>query len=92
MATSAVFARIAIPEMLEIGYDKRFADREAHSTYWVDTSSLGLFLDLGGKDDYGDEDRNGKRWGDGRDSDNWRVRNVGVGVDLDGGVIDWRSK
>nr|WP_315983985.1 TRAP transporter large permease subunit [Aliamphritea spongicola] len=25
VATSAVFARIAIPEMLKIGYDKRFA-------------------------------------------------------------------
>ena len=25
MATAAVFARIAIPEMLKVGYDKRFA-------------------------------------------------------------------
>ena len=63
-------------------YDKRFADREALSTYWVDNASLGLFLDGGGKDDYGGTDRNGTAWGDAAGSDNRAVRNVGVGADL----------
>jgi hypothetical protein len=63
-------------------YDDRFADRTAHSTYWVDASSLGLFLDVGGTDTYNGEDRNGQQWGDPPDSRNRKVRNVGVGADV----------
>jgi hypothetical protein len=70
-------------------YDKRFADRAAHSTYWVDASSLGFFLDVGGTDTYNGKDRNGQRWGDARESANWKVRNVGVGADVAEGTIRW---
>ena len=72
-------------------YDKRFADDSAHSTYWVDASSIALFLDIGGKDKYGGEDRNGTTWGDKPGSDNTRVRNIGVGSDIEKGVIDWHA-
>ena len=71
-------------------YDKRFADKEALSTYWVDTSSIGLFLDIGGTDVYWDTDRNNSAWGDKPDSDNRRVRNVGVGRDVERGEIRLR--
>ena len=72
-------------------YDKRFADDSAHSTYWVDASSIALFLDIGGKDTYVGEDRNNTRWGDQPGSDNTKVRNVGVGSDIEKGVIDWHA-
>ncbi|MHC4548328.1 MAG: hypothetical protein ACYTEZ_06070 [Planctomycetota bacterium] len=70
-------------------YDARFADRTAHSTYWVDSSSIGLFLDVGGTDRYRGEDRNARTWGDAHGSDNWKVRNVGVGADVAEGAINW---
>ena len=66
------------------------ADKEALSTYWVDTSSIGLFLDIGGKDVYWDTDRNNSAWGDKPGSDNRRVRNVGVGRDVEQGEIRLR--
>jgi len=73
-------------------YDKRFADLTAPSTYWVDSSSLGMLLDVGGKDSYwGETPKNNGTWGDGKGSDNWSVRNVGIGVDVAEGKIDWRA-
>ncbi|MHC4955721.1 MAG: hypothetical protein ACYTGZ_17860 [Planctomycetota bacterium] len=73
-------------------YDKRFADLAAPSTYWVDSSSLGLFLDVGGRDTYwGATPKDGGAWGDVSGSDNWKVRNVGVGIDAVDGKIDWRA-
>jgi hypothetical protein len=72
-------------------FDKRFADRNALSTYWVDASSLGLFLDVGGKDKYVGKDRNGTTWTDPPDSDNRKARNVGVGRDVADGAIDWAA-
>jgi hypothetical protein len=70
-------------------HDPRFADREALASYWVEASSMGLFLDIGGDDDYGDPDRDGTNWGDRDPSDNWACRNVGVGLDVAEGSIDW---
>ena len=62
-------------------------------TYWVDSSSLGLFLDVGGKDTYwGEVASDGGSWGDADGSENWRVRNVGVGMDVESGEIDWRAR
>ncbi|MFQ5844696.1 MAG: hypothetical protein ACE5JG_06870, partial [Planctomycetota bacterium] len=72
-------------------YDERFADTGALSTYLVDSSSIGLFLDVGGKDSYWATDLNGKTWGDRPGSPNWKVRNVGVGLDVAKGEIDWRA-
>ncbi|MHC4958982.1 MAG: hypothetical protein ACYTGN_11470 [Planctomycetota bacterium] len=72
-------------------FDKRFSDRKALSTYWVEASSLGLFLDIGGNDTYADKDRNGQAWSDAPGSDNRKSRNVGVGADLEKGVIDWQA-
>jgi len=71
-------------------YDKRFADLDALSTYWVHSTSLGLFLDIGGTDTYWDKDRNNSVWADEPGSDNRRVRNAGVGRDVDHGEIRLR--
>ena len=63
----------------------------------MDSTSLGLFLDIGGKDTYYTDDYrkpidlNGQSWGDERGSDNWKVRNHGVGMDVADGSIDWRA-
>ncbi|MFB3066483.1 MAG: hypothetical protein ACE10D_08210, partial [Planctomycetota bacterium] len=79
-------------------YDKLFADTQGLNTYWVDSTSLGLFLDIGGDDLYHADgnvgkamDLNGQSWGDGPGSDNWKVRNHGIGVDVAEGSIDWRA-
>ncbi len=55
-------------------------------------TSLGLFLDVGGKDTYRWGISDGDVWGDAPDSDNWKARNVGVGMDVPGGTIDWRPQ
>jgi len=73
-------------------YDaSRFANKEGLASYWVEASSMALFLDIGGDDDYGDPDRDNTNWGDRDPSDNWAVRNVGVGVDVAEGAIDWTA-
>ncbi|HEX5139073.1 MAG TPA: hypothetical protein VFY93_19040 [Planctomycetota bacterium] len=72
-------------------FDPRFADRDAIASYWVLASSIGLFLDVGGRDDYGGLARDGTSWGDGEGSENWAVRNVGVGADVAGGSVDWTA-
>lgn len=72
-------------------YDARFADREAIASYWVEASSLALFLDIGGDDDHAESKRDGTTWGDREGSENWTVRNVGIGVDVAAGAIDWTA-
>jgi len=72
-------------------FDPRFADRDAIASYWVEASSLALFLDIGGADDYGDAKRDGTTWGDREGSENWAVRNVGVGADVASGTVDWTA-
>jgi len=67
-------------------WDQRFADRTALSTYWVQAKSIGLFLDLGGRDRYPHGDAvagaaDDTMWGDAPGSKNRRVNNPGVGVD-----------
>ena len=54
------------------------------------TSSLGIFLDVGGNDTYRGYIAKGDVWGDKPGSDNWIVRNVGVGMHVPEGSIDWR--
>ncbi len=75
-------------------YDKRFSDRTALSTYWVQAKSIGLFLDLGGKDSYPKHAKpaaDGQAWGDPKDSKNGPANNHSVGVDMEAGArkIDW---
>jgi len=69
----------------------RFVPKDGISTYWTEASSMGLFLDVGGDDDYGEPNRNNTSWGDREGSENWAARNVGVGVDVAEGVIDWTA-
>jgi len=73
-------------------YDERFADYAGLSTYFADASSLGLFLDIGGRDSYWSGAADGAAWGDAPGSDNVRVRNPGVGADVAEGGIDWRPR
>ncbi len=69
-------------------YDERFADRTALMSYWVEARSLGLFLDLGGRDSYAPEDCEGLSWADGPDTPNAAVANMGVGADLPSGAVE----
>jgi hypothetical protein len=72
-------------------FDPRFADKGAIASYWVEASSMALFLDIGGDDDHGEVARDGTTWGDRDGSENWAVRNVGVGMDVAEGAIDWTA-
>ena len=58
-------------------------------TYFADTSSLGLFLDVGGQDNYWDNLTNDTQWLDPADSPNWQDRNFSVGVDRPAGTVDF---
>jgi hypothetical protein len=71
-------------------FDKRFLDRRALSTYWVEAKSLGLFLDIGGKDTYPDKDLNNQSWSDAPDSDNRKARNPGAGADIEKGTVNYQ--
>ncbi|MBP7146877.1 MAG: hypothetical protein KBD01_04975 [Acidobacteria bacterium] len=68
--------------------DEKFRARDGVSTYFADTSSIGLFLDAGGRDTYWGDIRNNSRLLDPKDSPNWADRNFSVFVDREGGRID----
>ena len=53
-----------------------------------DTTSVGLFLDIGGDDTYFGKPQSGTTWLDPPDSVNWKVRNFSVGVDRAAGRVD----
>ncbi len=68
---------------------ERFRARGGVSTYFADTTSLGLFLDVGGNDRYfNDTLKNDTHWLDPPDSPNWADRNFSVGVDRAAGTVD----
>ncbi|UCF68382.1 MAG: hypothetical protein JSV80_03530, partial [Acidobacteriota bacterium] len=69
--------------------DERFRARDGVSTYFADTTSLGLFLDIGGEDRYWEGLDNDSQWLDPPDSPNWQDRNFSVGVDRDSGTVDF---
>ncbi|MBM3321060.1 MAG: hypothetical protein FJY73_10330 [Candidatus Eisenbacteria bacterium] len=69
--------------------NERFRARGGVGSYFADTSSLGLFLDIGGRDTYWSNLANDSEWLDPPDSPNWEDRNFGVGVDRETGTIDW---
>ena len=66
-----------------------FRARGGVSTYFADTTSLGLFLDIGGQDSYWGDLKNDDYWVDPSDSPNWADRNFSVGVDRATGHLDF---
>ncbi|MFH1998162.1 MAG: hypothetical protein ABIK28_00710 [Planctomycetota bacterium] len=66
-----------------------FGSRDGVTTYFADTTSIGLFLDIGGKDQYFGEIKNNTVWMDPDDSPNWKDRNFSIGVDREEGVVDF---
>jgi hypothetical protein len=73
------------------GFAKRsdkFRSRPGVGFYFADSSSVGLFLDVGGSDTYWGELKNDSRWLDPEDSPNWQDRNFSIGVDRSAGTVD----
>jgi hypothetical protein len=69
-------------------FDPRFLDRTGTSVYWTEPTSVGLFLDTGGVDQYPAGFGDGIAKTDEPSSDNARARNLGIFVDRAGGAID----
>ncbi|MCK4341316.1 MAG: hypothetical protein KAY37_06285 [Phycisphaerae bacterium] len=68
---------------------ENFRARGGVSTYFADTASLALFLDVGGSDTYWGDIQNNTHWLDPSDSPNWADRNFSIGVDRAEGTIDF---
>jgi len=68
--------------------DEKFRARDGVSTYFADTTSIGLFLDVGGTDTYWGDIGNNSHWLDPEGSPNLEDRNFSVGVDREDGVVD----
>ena len=66
----------------------QFRSRPGVNFYFADTSSVGLFIDVGGTDEYWGELKNDSTWLDPEDSPNWQDRNFSIGVDRPDGVVD----
>ncbi len=69
--------------------DERFRARGGVSTYFADTTSIGLFLDVGGRDRYWGDLENDSHWLDPEGAPNWKDRNFSVGVDREEGEVDF---
>lgn len=69
--------------------DEKFRARGGVSTYFADTTSIGLFLDVGGDDTYWGDLENNTHWLDPPDALNWADRNFSVGVDRAAGSVDF---
>jgi hypothetical protein len=77
-------------EIARPGYtenNENFRARPGVGTYFADTSSIGLFLDIGGRDEYWGDLVNGSTRLDSADSPNWADRNFGVFVDRPAGEV-----
>ena len=65
-------------------FDAKMLQRPATSVYWSEPTSVGLFVDAGGHDQYGSADAADDRtWTDAPGSDNARARNFGIGLDTE---------
>jgi hypothetical protein len=64
-----------------------FRARGGVATYFADTTSLGLFLDIGGQDNYWDDLQNDTQWLDPPEDPYWTDRNFSVGVDRAEGQV-----
>ena len=69
-------------------FDPRFLDRSGTSVYWTEPTSVGLFIDAGGTDEYPAGFADGMPKTDEPGSDNARARNFGIFVDRAEGTID----
>lgn len=69
--------------------DEKFRARGGVSTYFADTTSIGLFLDIGGNDTYWGDLQNDMHWLDPPASPNWTDRNFSVGADRAAGTVDF---
>ena len=72
--------------------NERFRARGGVSTYFADTTSLALFLDIGGQDTYWGDRQNNTHWLDPPDSPNLPDRNFSIGVDRATGAIDFTPR
>ena len=73
--------------------DEKFRTRDGVGTYFADTTSLSLFLDIGGEDHYWtDAVGNNRHWTDEADSANWADRNFSIGVDRAAGQVDFTPR
>lgn len=68
-------------------FTPKMADRTGPSVYFAEATSVGLFLDIGGKDVYKPERANDSAWLDPKDSPNHAARNRSVGVDRASGRV-----
>ncbi len=66
-----------------------FRARDGVGTYFADTTSLGLFLDVGGEDVYPGEFHNDMHRLDPSDSLNWADRNFSVAADQAAGTVSF---
>jgi hypothetical protein len=73
-------------------FDDRFRARGGVSDYFADTTSVGVFLDIGGSDKYWSGQTDNSHWLDEPDSPNWTERNFSVGVDRPEGTVDFRPR
>ena len=69
--------------------DPAFRNRHGVSTYFADATSIGLFLDIGGRDTYWGDLKDNTQWLDPKDSTNWADRNFSVAVDRNEGQVDF---
>ena len=69
--------------------NERFRARDGVNVYFGDTTSIGLFLDVGGDDTYWGELKNNDHWLDPAVSPNWSDRNFSVGVDRADGDVSF---
>lgn len=69
-------------------FDPKFLDRTGVSVYWLEPTSVGLFLDAGGADSYPPGVGDDRLLVDEPGSDNVRARNFGVFLDRTGLPID----
>lgn len=72
----------------KITYDPRFLTRGGTSVYWTETTSLGLFVDVGGHDSYPAGFHDDFTRTEDPASDTARARNFGIFVDRAAGHID----
>jgi hypothetical protein len=78
--------KIPYPGLAKVS--EQFRSRPGVNFYFADTSSVGLFLDVGGTDTYWGELKDDSTWLDPEDSPNWQDRNFSIGIDRPDGEVD----
>jgi hypothetical protein len=70
-------------------FDDRFRTRDGVTTYFADTTSIGLFLDVQGTDTYWSKNENNTVWKDDSEDDNFKERNFSIAIDRKDGEINF---